>query len=159
MENSKTKWKPDDSFHDIIEGEFKGVLRVKNALKEMKIKLGDSIVTSKDPLMIKLMEKLRRTTLPEGFQQWQLPIILGGDNRPVMSFITFGEPHAEIPHHSHKNDSLLRFVLSGTIIYKDQELTTGDWMYVPTGLPYSFKAGQYGCITMHVYNGGRSFPA
>lgn len=40
MEKSRTKWKPNDTFHDIIDGEFKGVLRVKDSLKEMKIKLG-----------------------------------------------------------------------------------------------------------------------
>jgi len=153
MENSKTSWTPDDTFHEIIDGEFKGVLRVKNALKEMGLKLGDKVITSRDPSMMKLMEALRRTTLPKGFQQWQLPIILGGGNRPVMSFITFGEPNAEIPNHKHKDDCLLRIVLSGTIIYDQQELTTGDWMYVPTGLPYAFKAGKLGCIIMHLYNG------
>jgi hypothetical protein len=154
MKNSKSTWKPDDSFHDLVDGEFKGVKRVNDALKANKIKLGNRIVTSREPEIIKLTEELRRTTLPQGFQQWQLPIVLGKGNRPVMSFITFGEPNAEIPNHKHKNDSLLRIVLSGAIIYKGQELTTGDWMYVPTGLPYSFKVGRFGCLLMHVYNGG-----
>lgn len=70
-----------------------------------------------------------------------------------MSFITVGSPNAELPHHAHKNDSLLRVVLSGSIIYKKQELITGDWMYVPTGLPYSFAVGPVGCVIMHMYNG------
>ena len=41
-------WKPDDTFHDLIDGEFKGVLRVREALKELGVSIGDEIVTSKD---------------------------------------------------------------------------------------------------------------
>jgi hypothetical protein len=99
------------------------------------------------------MEDLRRTTLPQGFEQWQLPIILGGGDRPVMSFITVGQPNAALPPHAHKNDRLLRIVLSGSIIYKKLELTVGDWMHVPTGHSYSFTAGRLGCVIMHMYNG------
>lgn len=153
MKNAAGKWQPDDSFHDLINGEYKGVLRVKEALKKLKLSLGDKIVTSRDPQMAKLMEELRRTTLPEGFEQWQLPIILGGGERPVMSFITVGQPNAKLPLHKHRNDTLLRIVLSGSIIYKNIELITGDWMYIPTGLAYGFAAGRLGCVIMHLYNG------
>jgi len=153
------KWKPDDTFHDIIAGEFKGVLRVKTALKELGITIGDKIITSRDSFMPALMEKLRRTTLPDGFQQWQIPIVLGGTSgRPVMSFITVGSPNAKVPLHGHKNDCLLRIVLSGSILYKDMELITGDWMYVPTGLQYAFTAGRLGCVVWHMYNGSGVFP-
>src|SRR5262245_28151895 len=104
MERPQKKWQPDDSFHDLVGGEFKGVLRVKKAIEKSGVKLGDKIVTSRDPGMAKLLKKLRRTTLPQGFEQWQLPIILGGGDRPVMSFITVGSPNAKLPHHAHKND-------------------------------------------------------
>ena len=148
------KWKPDDSFHDLVNGEFKGVLRVKQALKRLKITVGDRIVTSRDPDMLKITEELRRTTLPDGFEQWQLPIILGGaSSRPVMSFITIGRPGAALPRHRHKNDCLLRIILSGSILFNDLELIPGDWMHVPTGMPYAFKAGRLGCVVMHLYNG------
>jgi quercetin dioxygenase-like cupin family protein len=155
-----TRWRPDDSFHDIVEGEFKGVLRVKKALKELNVDLGSRVFTSRDRLIPELEERLRRTTLPKGFQQWQLPIVLGGSSNPVMSFVTVGSPGAKIPEHSHANDTLLRVVLNGSIIirtddHEDLELFPGDWMYVPTGLTYSFIAGRLGCSVMHLYNGQR----
>jgi quercetin dioxygenase-like cupin family protein len=153
MPKANKSWKPDDSFHDIIDGEFKGVLRVKKACKDLGVTFGKKIVTSRDRSMPALLEKLRRTTLPPGFEQWQLPIILGGGNRPVMFFVTVGSPNAKLPHHRHRNDSLFRIVLSGSITYNGIELTSGDWMYVPTGQPYSFKAGKSGCVIMHTYNG------
>ena len=150
----KTPWKPDDTFHDIIDGEFKGVRRVKDALKELGLTLGDKIVTSQDKEMQPLIERLRRDTMPDGFTQWQLPIILGGGDRPVMSFITVGNSNAEVPPHRHRDDCLFRIVISGSLIYKDLELFPGDWMYIPTGQSYSFRAGMLGVVVMHVYNGG-----
>lgn len=148
------RWQPDDTFHDIIDGEYKGVLRVKKALEELGLELGDEVVTSRDPGMDRLRDILYRDTMPEGLQQWQLPIILGGGERPVMPFITVGQPNAEVPRHAHKDDCLLRIVLSGTIIHDGNvELTTGDWIYIPTGQPYQFTAGKHGCVIMHMYNG------
>lgn len=152
------QWRPDDTFHDIIDGEYKGVLRVKKALEELGITLDDRVVTSRDPEMDKLRELLYRDTMPEGFHQWQLPIILGGGERPVMSFVSVGQPDAEVPRHAHKNDCLLRVVLSGSVIHDERtELTTGDWVYIPTGKPYQFKAGKHGCVIMHLYNGSGLF--
>jgi hypothetical protein len=153
MAKQNDDWKPDDSFHDLINGEFKGVLRVKEALKNLKIETGNRIITSKDADAINLIENLRRHHLPEGFEQWQLPFVFGGGNRPVMTFITIGNPNAVIPHHAHKNDLLFRIVISGSIIYNKIELTAGDWMHIPAGLAYSFKVGKLGSVTMHLYNG------
>jgi hypothetical protein len=152
-------WKPDDTFHDIIDGQFKGVLRVRSALEKHGITIGSEIITSRDPGLQPLWQELRRDTMPQGFDQWQLPIILGGGDRPVMSFITFGTPHAVVPEHRHRDDCLFRIVLAGSIFYKDIELTMGDWMYVPTGMSYSFKAGRIGCVIMHLYNGSGLHPS
>ncbi len=147
------QWRPDDTFHDVIDGEFKGVLRVKKALKELGITLGKNVVTSRDPGMEKLREVLYRDTMPEGLQQWQLPIVFEADDRPSMFFITVGQPDAEVPQHAHKDDNLLRIVLSGSVIHDGRvELTTGDWAHVPAGEPYTFKAGKHGCVIMHTYH-------
>jgi hypothetical protein len=148
----KGRWKPDDSFHDIVDGEFRGVKRVKDALAELRLKMGNKIVTSRDKKMQPLVEKLRRTTMPKGFEQWQLPIVLGGRNRPVMLFITLGLPNAIVPEHRHPQDSVFRMVMSGSILYKRLELVAGDWMYVPEGQSYSFQAGRLGCTVAHIYN-------
>jgi hypothetical protein len=151
-------WKPDDTFHDVVNGEFKGVLRVKSALEELNLSIGTEIITSKDPTIAPLWSKLRRDTMPAGFDQWQLPIVLGGGNRPVMSFITFGAPEAVVPVHHHKDDCLFRVIISGSIIWNGIELFQGDWMYIPTGKPYSFSAGRIGCVILHLYNGSGLYP-
>lgn len=150
---NNARWKPDDSFHDLIDGEYKGVRRVRQVLESLKLELGREIVTSRDPKIRKVVERLRRDTLPNGFQQWQLPIILGGGDRPVMSFLTVGAPNTVLPVHRHKNDCLFRIVLSGSIMFGKVELSSGDWMYIPTGKSYSFAAGPFGCVVMHLYNG------
>jgi len=97
-EARKKHWRPDDTFHNIIDGEFKGVRRVNDALKKLGVKLGDKIVTSRDKDMRELVNVLRRDTMPDGFEQWQLPIVLGGGNRPVMSFITVGNAMPKSPN-------------------------------------------------------------
>lgn len=64
-----------------------------------------------------------------------------------------------LPAHSHKNDCLFRVVISGSIMFKEVELVPGDWMYVPTGMEYSFVAGKTGCLLLHLYNGSGLYPA
>jgi hypothetical protein len=142
-----------DSFYDIASSEFKDGLLVQKALKELGLTFGDKIVTSRDSFMPALLKKLRKTTLPDGFEQWQLPIVLGGaGDCPVMLFMTIGHPNAKVLNHRHKNDSLFRIVLSGSIIYKGTELFAGDWIYIPRGHRYSFTAGRFGfgCVVMHI---------
>ncbi|TWU43676.1 hypothetical protein Poly51_61980 [Rubripirellula tenax] len=152
---SNKGWKPDDSFHDLVDGEFKGVIRVREALEEAGFEFkGKDVVTSRDEGMQKLRDLLKREHMPDGFQQWQLPIILGSKDRPVMPFITVGEPKAVVPKHVHRNDCLLRIVLSGSLVHDSRvEMTTGDWIYMPAGVPYTFTVGDYGCVMMHLYNG------
>jgi hypothetical protein len=159
MSDEVVAWKPDDTFHDLIDGEYKGVRRVKDVLRELGITLGDEIITSKDAEIAPLWEKLRRDTLPQGFAQTQLPIILGGGNRPVMSFMTVGSANAILPSHSHKDDCLFRMIISGSIIWNRMELLPGDWMYVPSNKQYSFAAGKLGCVILHLYNGSGLYPA
>lgn len=148
-------WKPDDSFHDLIDGEFKGVVRVREALEKTGFDFkGKDVVTSRDPGMQDLRDLLKREHMPDGFQQWQLPVILGSKDRPVMPFITVGEPKAVVPKHVHRNDCLLRIVLSGSLTHDNRvEMTTGDWIYMPAGVPYTFTVGDYGVVMMHQYNG------
>jgi hypothetical protein len=158
MSGQVEAWKPDDTFHDLINGEFKGVLRVKEALKELGVAIGEEIVTSKDAEIAPLWAKLRRDTMPSGFEQTQLPIVLGGGNRPVMPFITVGAAGAVLPSHIHKDDCLFRIIISGSIIWNRLELFQGDWMYIPSGKRYSFTAGQLGCVVLHLYNGSGLYP-
>ncbi len=148
-------WAPDDSFYDVVDGEYKGVRRLQDAVAQLGLDLQDRIVTSRDPEVEPLVDLLRRP-MPSGFEQWQLPVIVGGE-RPALAFITVSAAKAEVPEHSHRNDSLFRIVLAGSIFHEGVELSVGDWMIVPAGHSYSFAAGRYGCVVLHVYHGGR-FP-
>jgi quercetin dioxygenase-like cupin family protein len=141
-------WRPDDSFIDKEGGELKGVLRVKEALKKHGIE-ARPVVTSRDEGIDKVRQELKRTHLPPGFEQWQLPVALG-PNQDAVAFVTVGLPGAEIPEHSHKCD-LFRIVVSGSVYHEDKELTAGDWMYVKEGAPYKLTAGGFGCIIFHMY--------
>jgi mannose-6-phosphate isomerase-like protein (cupin superfamily) len=144
------KWKPDVSFRELVNGEFKGVLRAKTALKAAGITLGDSIITSRDPRMVKVIQKLRSTNPPEGLEQWQLPIF--SNDRTALYFISVACPNAKVPPHKHHDDDVFRIVLSGSLIFKKIELTAGDWMFIPKGVPYSFEAGRLGSVILHTYH-------
>jgi hypothetical protein len=149
-----SKWEPDESFRDKEgTGDYKGVERVKKVLDRLGIDPRTKICTSRDPEIIQATSKLRNDTLPEGFTQTQLPILLGMDGEPVLCFMTVGAPNAKIPPHRHEKDSLLRFVISGSIFFGKTELTPGDWMSVPRGKSYSYTVGPHGAVTMHLYDG------
>ncbi len=153
---SEKKWYPDDSFNDVKDGEFLGIREIKEALAKLgKQDLGDKIVTSRDPGMEDLTELLRRENMPEGVEKWMLPVTAGGmePKHPSFVFLIRVKPGAVVPKHVHKNDSLFRIVVSGSVIQNGIELTSGDWTYIPVGKSYSYTAGKSGVFLMHTYHG------
>lgn len=106
------------------------------------------ILTSRDEPMARLTEELRVDNVPAGFQKWQLPFFV---DHPTHLFVTLAEPGATAPPHSHKEGDGIRFIVGGSIIYEDKELTAGDWMFVPAGAQYSFKAGRMGAAMCYCY--------
>jgi mannose-6-phosphate isomerase-like protein (cupin superfamily) len=140
-------WKPDDS---IIEGK-PGADRIKAALNKRGVKTEGRMITSRDPGMSDILYDLGRRNLPPGIQSWQLPVFLSGDKESVFFFLTSAEPGAIVPSHSHKRD-LFRIVISGSIITNGIELKSGDWMFVPSGVSYEYRAGlNPGAIVWHCY--------
>jgi mannose-6-phosphate isomerase-like protein (cupin superfamily) len=137
-------WKPDDS---AIEG-VPGAKRIKAALKKHGV-VAKGVMTSRDKNMHEVRHELRRSDMPPGIQQWQLPVLTQGG---AFVFLTVSDPGAVVPKHSHKRD-LFRIVLSGSIIVDGKELKTGDWMFVPKGEPYSYHAAfNPGAVTLHFYD-------
>lgn len=136
-----SKYTPDDR---VIEGE-EGKRRVAAALE----KLGDGVITSRDAHLSDILFDQWRPNMPPGVDQWQLPVKLDG---PVFFFLSVLKPGAVVPSHEHKR-SLFRVVVSGSIILEDgRKLESGDWMYVPAGVPYSIRAGlNPGAIIYHCY--------
>jgi quercetin dioxygenase-like cupin family protein len=142
------KYTPDDS---AIHAE-KGKERIRRALEEHRSKHGEmsGVITSRDPGMNDLLYSLRRGDMPPGFEQQQLPVSLKGPD--VLFYLTTVDPGAIVPGHRHERD-LWRVIVSGSIILDDgRELRSGDWMYVPAGADYSFRAGlNPGAIIYHCY--------
>ena len=115
---SKQKWSPDESFREKEgDGDYKGVQRVKKVLDRLGLDPRKKIYTSRDPAIIKATAQLLNDTMPPGFKQTQLPILMGMDGEPVLCFMTIGEPNAKLPPHRHEKDSLLRFVINGSIYF------------------------------------------
>jgi hypothetical protein len=122
---------------------------IENATKEYGFDKNREIVTSKDDLMLTLREKLKTKNVPDGFTKWQLPVFF---ETPTQLFISVGSPNVKVPPHSHEEGPGIRFIATGSIIYAGKELTSGDWMYIPKGKPYSFDVGPYGVSMFYCYS-------
>jgi hypothetical protein len=148
MEGTSAVWKPDESLFDLVNGELRGILRVKEQLANGHLNT-KKIVTSRDPSVVAMLDALETKAMPSGFIQHQLPILLPGDG--AMYFITRGQANAKFPKHSHDRDDGLRVILDGSLIYDGVELFAGDWFYVPRGCAYEFQVGKNGCSVFHAY--------
>lgn len=125
-----------------------GIERIQEALKKTGAKLDGRVVTSRDRYMPQLREALRVTNVPDGFQKYQLPIALRCESQ---MFVTVAQPAIKAPSHVHKEGDGIRFIAGGSIIHDGQELTSGDWMFIPAGTPYSFQVGPQGAIMCYCY--------
>lgn len=148
MQSTRLEWEPDESLFDRVDGVAKGILLVKETLKAAGLDTG-RIITSKNPSLRMVRDRLRTSLMPRGFEQHQLPILLSGED--ALCFITTGQPSAQFPEHCHSQNDGLRVVISGSITYQGTKLTAGDWMYVPKGASYSFATGEAGCTLFHSY--------
>jgi hypothetical protein len=101
------------------------------------------IITSKDEAAVRGMDILAIDNVPDGFRKWQLPVYL---SEPSHMFISVAEPGVKVPSHSHDEGDGIRFIAGGSITYEGQELTAGDWMFIPAGESYSFEVGRFGAI-------------
>jgi hypothetical protein len=108
----------------------------------------DTIITSRDDAALRAMDSLAIDNIPGGFRKWQLPVYL---SEPSTMYVTVAEPGASAPRHSHEEGDGIRFIAGGSILYEGQELTAGDWMFIPAGQPYSFEVGRYGAIMCYCY--------
>ncbi len=127
-----------------------GVTRIKEAIAKTgtdKIQ-AENIITSRDPVAKELRRLLKVDNVPEGFSKYQLPIVLD----KAQLFISVASPEVKVPAHVHNEGDGIRFITGGSIIYNEQELTQGDWMYIPQGVPYSIDIGPMGAIMCYCYS-------
>jgi hypothetical protein len=123
------------------------VNRIQRASRKVGFDVNKRIVTSRDKVALKLRDSLRTSNIPNGFRKWQLPMTIEG----AFMFISVAPPNAKVPEHAHKDGAGLRFIASGSVKYKGQELTEGDWMYIPKGKRYSFETGPLGATIFYCY--------
>jgi hypothetical protein len=121
--------------------------RVKDALQKVGFDIEKQIVTSRDREAVQLRKELATRNIPGGFSKWQLPI----DFARCFAFISVASAEVKVPEHSHDEGSGIRFIASGSIIFKGKELTAGDWMYIPKGAKYSFEVGPFGATLFYCY--------
>lgn len=125
-----------------------GLRRIGRGMKKSGLKLEGRIITSRDKDVKKALKLLEVDNIPDGFQKWQLPVYL---DAPSQLFISTAAANTKVPSHSHRDGDGIRFMISGSIIYKDVELTAGDWMFIPKGKSYSFKVGELGATMCYCY--------
>jgi quercetin dioxygenase-like cupin family protein len=145
-----SEWRPDDSLSERDKkGELRGARRIKAALTKNKVRLGKGVITSRDTGMAAVRRDLKRTGLPPGVSQSQIPIVLGhgGD---FVCFISILKPGTIVPEHAHKQ-AVFRVVISGELIFGRKTLKAGDWMFVPPGVAYSIEAGPK--APLHIFYG------
>jgi hypothetical protein len=124
-----------------------GVERVKEALNITGFKVKNKIITSQDKGIEKVLNLLAADNVPDGFKKWQLPLIFAKSQM----FFSVGSPDILVPTHSHDEGDGIRIIVSGSVFYKDKELKSGDWMYVPKGMEYSIKIGPMGSTMFYCY--------
>jgi hypothetical protein len=125
-----------------------GLERIRRAVERTGLDQKGGIVTSRDDAAREAQDLLRTDLVPDGFVKWQLPVYM---DRPSQLYITAAQPYAEAPEHSHDDGDGFRFIASGSIIYNNIELTSGDWMFIPAGAKYSFKVGALGACICYCY--------
>ena len=123
-------WRPDDSLPDRnAKGEVKGARRVSDVLRKRGIRAGNRVTTSRDPGMAAVRQDLKRTGMPTGVEQWQLPVALPLEN--VLVFTSRMKSGAAVPEHAHR-----------------------VWVFrvvMPPGQSYSSQAGPDGCVILYAH--------
>jgi quercetin dioxygenase-like cupin family protein len=142
-------WRPDDSLLDRnSKGQVKGARRVNDVLRKGGIRAANRITTSRDQGMSAARTALKRTGMPTGVEQWQLPVALPLEG--VLVFISRMKPGAVVPLHAHRV-WVFRIVISGSLKYAGKTLKPGDWMLVPPGKEYTIEAGPKGCVICYAH--------
>ncbi len=125
-----------------------GIQRLENACRTGGLEINDKIITSRDSTIRTVVKSLEVKNVPEGFVKFQLPVHFEG---PTQTYLSFAAPRTKVPSHSHNEGPGIRVIISGSIIYKDHELTAGDWMYIPKGKPYEFEVGPMAAGVFYCY--------
>jgi quercetin dioxygenase-like cupin family protein len=124
-----------------------GLELVKELQAELHLRTSE-IFTSRQAGDLYKNKKALVTNVPDGFSKIILPI---ATSKEATFYVSSGAPNTVVPRHSHDEGEGIRFIVSGSIIFEGQELSAGDWMYLPAKAPYEFKVGPQGVTIFYCY--------
>jgi hypothetical protein len=105
----------------------------------------NKVVTSFDPISLAAREHLVvDAPFADKIRKWQIPIDIT-DMRTLISEFppeSFVEPHVHPKNTNVDPGGSLRVILSGSIEYAGKIFVSGDWFYIPNGVPYSFRTNE-----------------
>ncbi|MEW7847260.1 hypothetical protein AB2N08_01045 [Massilia aurea] len=94
----------------------------------------------------------------DGVDHWFLPfapLMPSNESKDgrYFAWISTLTPNTVIPSHSHTMEKLgdMKVVISGSIFHDDEELTAGDWLWIPAGEKYTFTVGSKGATTISMW--------
>jgi len=115
------------------------------ALKKHNLNLKRDIITSRDRAAIdarNIVSSEGGVKQVEGFSRLRLPFFLEGEG--VNFYMSTAVAHTIVEKHAHNHGPVVRFILEGSIMFNRKEYVTGDWIYIPKNIEYSFKVGERG---------------
>lgn len=83
----------------------------------------------------------------EGVKKFVLPVDISKFNIMVLTEVQAGQV---VKSHSHKDEPIFRFIISGNLLLNGTPYEAGDWVIVPTGMPYEITT-EGGYTTMAPY--------
>lgn len=125
-----------------------GIVREAYTQEEIrKLGFGPVPLTCFDDVAKQAEELLRvETPFGSGIRKWQLPV----DMMPIRVLQTVFPPNSKVDLHLHPQNTPeapgggLRIVLKGKILYNGREYKSGDWFFIPNGIPYTFTTDSEG---------------
>jgi hypothetical protein len=111
--------------------------------------LNRHIITSRDKSAKAFNKSLSIKSAPQGFTKSRLPFFMECEG--VNFYISSAAPGVRVGTHSHEHGPVVRFVLEGSITFRNTEYSTGDWIYLPEGAKYSFEVGNRGASFILLY--------
>ncbi len=101
-------------------------------------------LTSRDPLAFAMRDDLAVDDLADGFNRMLLPLAPTSGSASIF----VGAANSTTGMHSHESNTL-HVIATGSVKVNGQELSSGDWAYIPAGNDYELEVGMYCCVVMY----------
>ena len=103
-----------------------------------------TILTSRDRLAFAMRDDLAVDDLADGFDRVLLPLAPTSGSASIF----VGAANSTTGRHSHESNTL-HVIATGSVKVNGQELSSGDWAYIPAGMDYELEVGMYCSVVMY----------